>query len=116
MAITSVKLTKLKRNFANEIPEGVTVDATDGAKIDYDGNDGKILVIMENTGSSEATVTVKAGNSIQGVNDAVFSVGTELKYGFVFESGKFKVMNGVDKCCVLIEAPDSIKITAVELP
>ena len=116
MAVTSIKLTKLKRNCANEMPDFYAADASEGAKIDYDGNDGKILVMMENTGSGEESVTVKAGTSIQGVRDAVFTIGTAVKYGFVLESGKFKVMNGENKDCILIDASANVKISAVELP
>ena len=116
MAITSIKLTKLKRNFANEMPQAVAADGAEGAKIDYDGNDGKILVMIENTGSGNEEVTVKAGKSVQGVRDAVFTVGTAVKYGFVLESGKYKVMEGDDKDCIVIDASSNIKISAVELP
>lgn len=116
MAITTITLTKLKRNFANEMPESTAADSTLGAKINYDGNDGKILVMMENVGSSSEDVTIKAGNSIQGVKDIVFSIGTAVKYGLVLESGKFKVMNGDNKDYVMIDASSNIKISAVELP
>ena len=116
MAITSIKLTKLKRNFANEMPQAVAADGAEGARIDYDGNDGKILVMIENTGSGNEEVTVKAGTSVQGVRDAVFTVGTAVKYGFVLESGKYKVMEGDDKDCIVIDASSNIKISAVELP
>lgn len=116
MAVTKIELTKLKRNFANEMPTAVAVDSNEGARIDYDGNDGKILVMVENTGSTTEEVTVKAGNGVQGVKDAVFSVGNAVKYGFVLESGKFKVMNGENKDCVMIEASSNIIVCAVELP
>lgn len=67
--------------------------ATYGACFDMDGRDDKYLLLLQNTAASgdDKTVTIKAGNGIQGVNDIAKA---DLGYGeytlLALESGRFK--------------------------
>lgn len=67
--------------------------ATYGAVFDMDGKDEKVLILAQNTAVSgdDKTVTVKAGNGFQGVNDLAKA---DLGYGeytlIVIDSARFK--------------------------
>ena len=61
-----------------------------GAEIQFDGQDTKIVILIENGGSSAGDVTFKAGNGIQGVADLVVNVANGKTKAVVLESGAFK--------------------------
>lgn len=90
MAATTVVNTSLKFNEAQTLPAAVAVDATDGALVDYSNKeDARILLILENGTTSENTVTVKAGDSIQGISDLTVTLASSEKKGD--NGGKRKV-------------------------
>jgi len=53
-------------------------------------HDTKIVILIENGGSSAGDVTFKAGNGIQGVADLVVNVANGKTKAVVLESGAFK--------------------------
>lgn len=67
--------------------------ATYGACFEMDGRDDKYLILAQNAAASgdDKTVTIKAGNGLQGVADVAK---TDLGYGeytlIVIDSGRFK--------------------------
>ncbi len=73
MAATAIALTKIPLNGGVELP------AT-----------AKIVILIENGGSSAGDVTFKAGNGIQGVADLVVNVANGKTKAVVLESGAFK--------------------------
>jgi hypothetical protein len=89
-------------------------DATEGAEITWNERDDKYLVFIHNAGSAAATVTIKAGNGIQGVNDLSMSLAAG-QYTFVsLDSGRFKNVSGDDKGKVIITG--AVKLAVFKLP
>lgn len=90
MAATAIALTKIPLNGGVELPAAAALDGTAGAEIQFDGQDTKIVILIENSGSSAGDVTFKAGNGIQGVADLVVNVANGKTKAVVLESGAFK--------------------------
>ncbi|MFQ7004964.1 MAG: hypothetical protein ACLRRT_15625 [Ruthenibacterium lactatiformans] len=89
MAATAIALTKIPLNGGVELPATAALDGTAGAEIQFDGQDTKIVILIENGGSS-AGDAFKAGNGIQGVADLVVNVANGKTKAVVLESGAFK--------------------------
>ena len=90
MAATAIALTKIPLNGGVELPAAAALDGTAGAEIQFDGQDTKIVILIENGGSAAGDVTFKAGNGIQGVADLVVNVANGKTKAVVLESGAFK--------------------------
>ena len=90
MAATAIALTKIPLNGGVELPAAAALDGTAGAEIQFDEQDTKIVILIENSGSSAGNVTFKAGNGIQGVADLVVNVANGKTKAVVLESGAFK--------------------------
>lgn len=118
MAIVNITNTKLKYNEAADLPATVAItSADDGIAVDYTGkSDGRILLIIENSDSTAADVTIEQGNGLQGVEDMVINIGASGKKCIVLESGKFANVYGEKKGKVVIKGSTKIKAAAVELP
>ena len=82
--------------------------------IGFKERDDHVIFAVQNTGSADVTLTVKAGNGIQGVNDLVLTVskGTHL---FKLESGRFKFISGENKGKVVMVSSGELNIAAVAL-
>ena len=52
MAATEITVTKIEKEKAIAIPATAAVDATDGAAVEWDCADGKLLLIVENADDS----------------------------------------------------------------
>ena len=93
------------------------VDASAGAEYAASGRDDKTLLLIQNAATSAKTVTVKAGNGIQGVNDLSVSVPASSTTALVLDSGRYKNVSGDDrgKIIVLGESAD-IKLAVIVLP
>ena len=85
--------------------------STDKAIEWKDGDDKMILVIVA---TEATTLTVKAGNGIQGVADKVLTVpvGTSL---VKLESGRFKNVSGTNKGKIVVQSPKTPKVGVVAL-
>lgn len=93
------------------------VDATDGAEVALNHHDERTVILVQNTATTEGTVTLKAGNGIQGVNDEVCTIAASSTVLIVPESGRFKVVSGTDKGKLLITASaNTIKVAVIQLP
>ena len=79
--------------------------------------DDKYLILVHNSGTSAANVTVKAGNGIQGVADLTHSVAASSYATVSLDSGAYKNVSGDDKGKVIIEgSATGIKIAVFKLP
>jgi hypothetical protein len=118
MARVDITNTKLKLNEISAMPETEAVtNQTDGCAIDYTGkDDGKILLILENSTSSPIDIKILQGNGIQGVEDLAINIGNMEKKVIVIESGKFVNVKGELKGKVIINGSTSLKVAAIELP
>ena len=117
MAKVTITATKLEQNTFGAVT--LTAGATDGVKIPMSGKDNKIVILAQNTGTSAAaTVQVKAGNGIQGVNDlAAYSVAAGGFAAINLESGAYKKVSGEDKgYAVLVPSYADVKFSVVVLP
>ena len=76
-----------------------------------EGDDKMILVIVA---TEATTLTVKAGNGIQGVSDKVLTVpvGTSL---VKLESGRFKNVSGANKGKIVVQSPKTPKVGVAAL-
>ena len=93
------------------------VDATDGAAFPMSGRDDKTLLLVQNSATSEGSVTVKAGNGIQGVNDLTVSVPASSTTALVLDSGRYKNVSGADKGKVIVHgSAATIKLAVIVLP
>lgn len=92
--------------------------AADGFTIGYGYQDSKMLLVFENTSADTAyDVTVKTGDSIQGVADITQEIAFGDKALIVIESGRFKNVSGTNKGKVLIIPENAaVKMAAVVLP
>ena len=52
MAATAIALTKIPLNGGVELPAAAALDGTAGAEIQFDGQDTKIVILIENGGSA----------------------------------------------------------------
>lgn len=94
-----------------ELPATAALDGTAGAEIQFDGQDTKIVILIENSGSSAGDVTFKAGNGIQGVADLVVNVANGKTKAVVLESGAFKKAGKV-----IVTGAATMKAAALLLP
>ena len=98
----------------NEIvtPELTALTASADKAIEWSENDDKMILIISAT--SATTLTIKAGNGIQGVADLELSVpiGTSL---VKLESGRFKNVFGTNKGKIVVNSPGtpSVGIAAI---
>ena len=116
MAKTTITANELTLNawgkveFANGSTEGVQIPATNA--------DFKRVILVNNTGTGNGTVTVKAGNGIQGVNDGeTYSVASGGFAAIRLDDGRFKNVSGDDKDFVVVTtSAGTVKVAVIELP
>ncbi|MBE6546341.1 MAG: hypothetical protein E7668_02725 [Ruminococcaceae bacterium] len=93
------------------------VDAANGAEFEMEGQDDKHLILIQNAATSAKTVTVKAGNGLQGVCDLSCEVAASGYTCVTLESGRFKNVTGDDKGKVILTGTDAnIKVAVFKLP
>lgn len=93
------------------------VDVTNGAEVVLDGHDERSVIMVQNTASAAGTVTIKAGNGIQGVADEAYTVPASSTTFIVPESGRFKNISGADKGKLIINASAAtITVAVIKLP
>lgn len=87
------------------------------AELMLDFSDEKCLILVQNGATSAKSVTVKAGNGIQGVNDLVHSVPASSSVILAIDSGRFKNVSGAEKGKVIFAGTSAdIKIAVFKLP
>lgn len=118
MAQKLITSTKLKYNVASDLPTTVAATAvSDGCVIDYTAkDDGRILLIIENSGATEFTAKILKGNGLQGVEDLSITIGANASKVITIESGKFVNVSGANKGKVIINGSTNLKVAAIELP
>ena len=100
-----------------DMTQGGAIDAADGAEIDYSGRDDKMLIVLMNATESTVTVTVKAGNGIQGVCDLKIELAGDASAVLALESGRFKNVSGEDKGKVILATSAAgVGVMAIKMP
>ena len=119
MAVTKITPAKMlvADNFAGIDFVAATAQA-DGFMVDFTERDDKTVLVFQNTGASEATVTIKAGNGIQGVADLVSAeIPANAYHAVVINSGEHKIVKGENKGYVhAIPSATTLKLGAIVLP
>ncbi|MBQ9760139.1 MAG: hypothetical protein IJW16_02190 [Clostridia bacterium] len=77
--------------------------------IEWSENDQKMILVINNAGSAATTLTVKAGNGIQGVNDSVLTVPKGISL-VKLESGRFKNVTGENKGKIVVVAAAALSV------
>lgn len=111
------EMDKYNEAYPFDMEAGGAIDAADGAEIDYSGRDDKMMIMLLNETNSTATVTVKAGNGIQGVCDLTVELAEGGMATLALESGRFKNVSGPDKGKVILAASAAgVGAMALKLP
>ena len=118
--LSAVKLSD-RNEFSAPVTSANLTAAVNGtsleAELKLDFSDEKCLILVQNAGASDADVTVKAGNGIQGVNDLVHSVAASSFAILAIDSGRFKHVSGEEKGKVIFKGSSAdIKIAVFKMP
>lgn len=94
------------------------VDPTEGAEFAMKERDDKYLILVTNAnGSASKSVTIKAGNGLQGRVDLTKSIDAGDYHIIAIDSGAYKNVSGTDKGKVVITgASADIKVAVFRLP
>ena len=90
-----------------------TVAANDKILIDFDCKDQQTTFLVK-CGTTAGNLTIKAGDSLQGVNDEVIALTAGKFHVFSIDSGRFKNISGTDKGKVVLNAGVALDIAVVE--
>jgi hypothetical protein len=80
--------------------------------IEWKESDEKMTLVIN--ASSATTLTVKAGNSIQGVNDLTLTVPVGISL-VKLESGRFKNVSGTNKGKIVVKSAGTPSVGVVAL-
>ena len=100
----------MRNNIAT--PALTTLTANTDKAIDWSENDQKMILVI--SASSATTLTVKAGNGIQGVADLTLTVPEGVSL-VKLESGRFKNVSGTNKGKVVVKSAGTPKVGVVAL-
>lgn len=101
----------------DEAPVGFTFTAgvVAGSPIDFKGRDDKTIILLNNTGSAEGTITVTMGDGIQAVGDASYPVPVGFS-AIALSSGAFKKTKGDKKGYAVIKpSATTIAFAVIEI-
>ena len=98
-------LVKMRNEIAT--PTLKSLVANTPTKIEFTDRDDKMVLVISAT--APTTLTVKAGNGIQGVNDLVLQVPEGVSL-LKLESGRFKFVSGENKDNIVVTSPGTPKI------
>ncbi len=82
--------------------------------VPWEGADEKNILVVQNTGSAATTLTIKAGNGIQGVADKTLAVAVGVSL-VKLESGRFKNVSGTNKGKIVVMSAGTPKVGVVAL-
>jgi len=118
--ITPIKLTSFNTiTKETNATDFAAIDGTDGAYFVMAKGGDKYVIGIKNAVSSEAskTITIKAGNGLQGTNDISLALAKDAIAWVVLDSGKFKNVYGVNKGKVILTGTDTnLQVKVIELP
>ena len=121
-------IARTKVEHFNEVAEVVsTAGATGGVYFDFAGADNRTVVLLANSNSSAATVTIVKGNGLAGVADLAVSVPGNKTVAMRLDSAAFKIVNPEldsdgeptiveNKGSIKIKSPATVNVSVIELP
>jgi hypothetical protein len=122
--MAAVKINPIKLTSFNTITteaETTAFKAIDGTHGAYfvmaKGGDKYVIGIKNASESADKTITIKAGNGLQGTNDISLELGEGEIAWVVLDSGKFKNVYGVNKGKVILTGTSNdLQVKVIELP
>lgn len=91
----------MRNNIAT--PTLTALTANTEKALDWSENDAKMILVISNSGDSAVSLTVKAGNGIQGVADLTLSAPGGISL-VKLESGRFKFVSGANKGKIVVKS------------
>lgn len=82
--------------------------------LDWSENDAKMILVISNSGDTAVSLTVKAGNGIQGVADLTLSAPKGVSL-VKLESGRFKFVSGTNKGKIVVKSAGTPSVGVVAL-
>lgn len=109
------------RNVFADITTLETALTADGGELTMNERDDKYLILAHNSATSASSLTVKAGNGIQGVSDLIHSVPASGYAIVQLDSGAYKNVTNDEtdtakKGKVIFAGASTLKIAAFKLP
>ena len=83
--------------------------------IEWPESDEKMVLVVQNTASSDATLTVKAGNGLQGVVDLTLTVPKQAVSLVKLDSGRFKNVSGENKGKIVVVSATALSVGAAAM-
>ena len=118
--ITPIKLTSFNTiTKETNATDFVAIDGTHGAFFVMAKGGDKYVIGIKNAvaDSGNKTITIKAGNGLQGTNDISLALAKDAIAWVVLDSGKFKNVYGVNKGKVILTGTDNnLQVKVIELP
>jgi hypothetical protein len=118
--ITPIKLTSFN-TFIKETADTdfAAIDGTDGAYFVMAKGGDKYVIGIKNAVQTAVpkTITIKAGNGLQGTNDISLTLAKDEIAWVALDSGKFKNVYGENKGKVILTGTDNnLQVKVIELP
>ena len=102
----------MRNDIATPTLEALT--ANTAKALELSERDDKMTLVINNTGSAATSLTVKAGNGIQGVADLTLTVPVGVSL-VKLESGRFKFVTGDNKGKIVVVSPGTPKVGVAAL-
>lgn len=119
MAVTVLTPVKIPdvNTISAAVAQTAATSATDGFEFALTGKDYKTVIVALAGSSADATLTIKKGDSIQGVADVTLTVEKSTMAAFTLDSGSFKNVSGANKGKVkIIPSDTAVAVSVIELP
>ena len=78
--------------------------------LEWPESDERMVLVLQNTATSPVTVTVKAGNGLQGMNDLTLSLGASSVNLVKLDSGRYKNVSGENKGKIVVVSSSTPKV------
>ena len=123
--MAAVKINPIKLTSFNTITKEAAatafkaIDVSDGAYFVMAKGGDKYVIGIKNAAQSAAnkTITIKAGNALQGTNDISLTLAKDEIAWVALDSGKFKNVYGENKGKVILTGTDAnLQVKVIELP
>lgn len=102
----------MRNDIATPALEALT--ANTAKALEWSENDAKMVLVINNGTSAASSLTVKAGNGIQGVCDMTLTVPKGISL-VKLESGRFKNVSGDNKGKIVVVSPAALSVGVAAL-